>query len=677
MAEAVGILASGIALGQLAEQIARSIRSLHSLWHDIQGGPASLADTLEELEILGDTLLQLHSDVGKQSIGRLGTKSLDYCRKTAEELEDIARKLQAGLNRQSGKMMKQWSKMKVVLGKREMKELQQKLERAKLMLSLAVNCYVLSSNHRLMAIFSSKIRSDEGALGTLHSKFLQPDEEVSRSLCAAAQSIECSTTRTGVYWPFFSFYFYQYTTKRVISHPRHSSSTAKNDCQCEDITTVTEYKILPAYWLKLKAFAFQSMYSRSAWRFSFRSIRVLRYSHPIFEAIYLGQIDIVKNYIKCGLVSLNDTAPTGSTLLHYAASSSHAELCKWLIDQGIDCNAVNISLRTPLHNAGASVSLQNRRGDKLRDTMRVLVEFGHIDPMAISKAGQTTLHNFMGAAEPYQYLIHSQEHFVVDLTHVNDQGQTPLQKLASSNLPVTPILIRAAIRGPFPLRLALEEWPTWPKTAGRMTFLLAAARRLASVFQHTCLSIAEIHFISDLIKAGADIHAADESGATPFDRLLDEWHYAPWPTIEVNKECLIHAWLLCLFRSGVDLQLYFHEEERLHPGGIIVERDWHRRGIYRTFEVYYGRLGDDVTIFVEDVELLPERSEDVPGSWDSELEYADARGMSLVEDCSPIAFWSVTTSGFHYGDYSAERATCSEDLSAEQRRHNRQNRQYK
>jgi hypothetical protein len=143
MAEAIGFLASGIALGQLAEQIAHSIRSLHDLWHDIRGGPASLAATLEELEILGDTLLQLQGDTGRQNERRPGAKSLGYCQKTAEELEEITKKLQRGLEGELGRGMRQWGKLKVVLGKREIWDLQQRLERAKSMLNLAVTCCAL------------------------------------------------------------------------------------------------------------------------------------------------------------------------------------------------------------------------------------------------------------------------------------------------------------------------------------------------------------------------------------------------------------------------------------------------------------------------------------------------------------------------------------------------------
>jgi hypothetical protein len=161
-----------------------------------------------------------------------------------------------------------------------------------------------------------------------HDDALQPTsrrpDQASLSTRTVTHRIEQFTARTALYWPFLSFYLYQYTTKRFASS-RRPSSTIDPDNQYEDTTTVTECRILPAYWLRLKAFAFQSMHSKGRWKYTFRSIRVLRYSHPVFDAIYLGQDETVKSYVKDGLVSINDTAPTGCTLLH--VSFPHCTAC--------------------------------------------------------------------------------------------------------------------------------------------------------------------------------------------------------------------------------------------------------------------------------------------------------------------------------------------------------------
>lgn len=145
--------------------------------------------------------------------------------------------------------------------------------------------------------------------------FRRPNQ-ASLSTRTVTHRIEHFTARTALYWLFLSFYLYQYTTKRFASSRRPPSFTIDPDNQYEDTTTVTECRILPAYWLRLKAFAFQSMHSKGGWKYTFRSIRVLRYSHPVFDAIYLGQDETVKSYVKDGSVSINDTAPTGCTLLH-------------------------------------------------------------------------------------------------------------------------------------------------------------------------------------------------------------------------------------------------------------------------------------------------------------------------------------------------------------------------
>jgi hypothetical protein len=56
VAEVLGVVASGIAVAPLADQIATRIRNIHAFWKSIRGAPQELNDALEELEILGDTL---------------------------------------------------------------------------------------------------------------------------------------------------------------------------------------------------------------------------------------------------------------------------------------------------------------------------------------------------------------------------------------------------------------------------------------------------------------------------------------------------------------------------------------------------------------------------------------------------------------------------------------------
>jgi ankyrin repeat protein len=67
----------------------------------------------------------------------------------------------------------------------------------------------------------------------------------------------------------------------------------------------------------------------------------------IFEAVRIGNTEIVNNYLKYG-GSANNTIITGSTLLMIAASYGQTEAAKILIEAGADINAVNYDGMTAL-----------------------------------------------------------------------------------------------------------------------------------------------------------------------------------------------------------------------------------------------------------------------------------------------------------------------------------------
>jgi hypothetical protein len=145
MAEVLGVVASGIAVAQLADQIVRSIRNIHDFWQSIRDAPKDLNDALEELEILGDTLLGLQEDLsdrgGREMPGASAAKCLQYCRKVADDLEAIVVGLQQGLDGKRGR--RQLAAVKAVLQKRTLQDFQQRLDRAKWMLTLAIQGYSL------------------------------------------------------------------------------------------------------------------------------------------------------------------------------------------------------------------------------------------------------------------------------------------------------------------------------------------------------------------------------------------------------------------------------------------------------------------------------------------------------------------------------------------------------
>jgi hypothetical protein len=146
MAEVLGVVASGIALGQLADRIIHSIRRLNEFWQSVRDAPRDLKNIVEELEMLGETLLELQNGLGRdrkgiELQGTAAAKCLRYCNKIAIELENTILELQQGLD--SKRAGRHWAAIKAAFRKGAVQDLQQRLERAKSMLVLAINCYSL------------------------------------------------------------------------------------------------------------------------------------------------------------------------------------------------------------------------------------------------------------------------------------------------------------------------------------------------------------------------------------------------------------------------------------------------------------------------------------------------------------------------------------------------------
>jgi hypothetical protein len=145
MAELVGVVASSIAVAQLASQIAQNIRNIHNFWQSIRDAPKDLSEALEELELLGDTLVELHKilgrHAGRQLPGASAIRCMQYCRKVADDLEAIVVDLHKGSD--DKKSRRRWAAIKVALKKRALQDFQQRLDRAKSMLTLAISCYSL------------------------------------------------------------------------------------------------------------------------------------------------------------------------------------------------------------------------------------------------------------------------------------------------------------------------------------------------------------------------------------------------------------------------------------------------------------------------------------------------------------------------------------------------------
>ncbi|OJJ50782.1 hypothetical protein ASPZODRAFT_11633 [Penicilliopsis zonata CBS 506.65] len=90
----------------------------------------------------------------------------------------------------------------------------------------------------------------------------------------------------------------------------------------------------------------------------------------------------------------------GETLLHFAAMSGNAALCRYLLEMGANANAENDSGENPLHYA-----MWNPRHETHIDLARLFVQKGEVDPTQ-SYIFNGIIHSYQGSAETFRFLVH-------------------------------------------------------------------------------------------------------------------------------------------------------------------------------------------------------------------------------------------------------------------------------
>ncbi|EDN93225.1 predicted protein [Sclerotinia sclerotiorum 1980 UF-70] len=89
MAEILGVIASGIAVAQVASAIVESIREIYSLTSEIKDAPKKLGDLLVEIEFLGEILVTMVIRVTQESqVNPAHFKILKHC-ETAIDATDV------------------------------------------------------------------------------------------------------------------------------------------------------------------------------------------------------------------------------------------------------------------------------------------------------------------------------------------------------------------------------------------------------------------------------------------------------------------------------------------------------------------------------------------------------------------------------------------------------------
>ena len=145
MAETIGVLASGIAVAQLAGEVGSAIVRLKGLWDEIADAPEKIRELIQDLQILDPLLweIQIQFNMNNPPIqdwdDSSARLSMVYCQQALQALSDHVNDLNDEIATSKG-IRRKMVAAKLVLRKDVLRKLETKLQSAIRLLQMAMHC---------------------------------------------------------------------------------------------------------------------------------------------------------------------------------------------------------------------------------------------------------------------------------------------------------------------------------------------------------------------------------------------------------------------------------------------------------------------------------------------------------------------------------------------------------
>ena len=206
------------------------------------------------------------------------------------------------------------------------------------------------------------------------------------------------------------------------------------------------------------------------------------------------------------------------------------------------------------------------------DTMRILVEEGQCDPMAIGWRGGTALHWYHGPVEGFNYLLR-QDHFFVDLNHRNLDGYAAAMCQLVFSEPIYPDIVARAGEGEILAERQTESRHISPYPGVSQS---DKDHYLATLFVQT-LRRKKKHVLTPALRSvitdGANPHSVTPNQM--YSAAAKEYSILELPSnsnpvtksADLELQRCFRLWLRILMDAGVDVTAYLKEAERLAAQG--------------------------------------------------------------------------------------------------------------
>ncbi|KAL2071721.1 hypothetical protein VTL71DRAFT_12956 [Oculimacula yallundae] len=585
MAEVLGVVASGIAVGQLAGLVTKSIFKLKDYWNQVHEASDDVKHLLREIDSLHLILCHIQEDQAKRSNGESHAdnvclrQSLELCREGAEELRETADELAKKVDGKKG-WKKKVGSVKVVLKKEDVKKLKKRMKNSIRLLSLSYQLHTNAMIQLQPDLIVTRMISHIESHTVNH-----PSKKGLETLVGAGEAGEApksSIQRQYDIWicsPSWLSYLFGH-----LSYQQHTRLHRGRDV--DDITAI--YK-LPDF-IANKVLNIQGNNALSGWKLNIRIYRIIPYTNPFFSAVSSGDMVTVQRLLADKEYFISDRAYLfEETALHRAVRAGNVEMCKLLLREGADSIARSRSNVTPLHEALWSGGVNTFRGGGSSDINRLLLSAGGVD---ILIDDPTILRHYLGSVKNLQYLY--EEAGPITKSGPLFSAQTRMTfaaKATWANWPNVPFLVEYWLNLGYIENGELRNWvdscgqtllhmiarsfaqinsiddEIYPKLDESFSPESKRQMRLTKSYRHLWQPL-----IHRLISAGCSPSEMNQEGHTVFSAIANEmlWYYTTGGAQLSDVKDTLRVWLEILVQYGIDLLQYSEEE----TNSSLINKSW-------------------------------------------------------------------------------------------------------
>ena len=327
MAEAVlGVIASGAGLASLTIQLLENAQKIHALRNAMQDAPKEIAELLEELDILTSILMhfittcQTSSSVTCTGVPSPLQRALTHCQTILRSLHGIALETQTYMSKSKTDRWISWSRLKVTMRREKLVDWQNKLERAKSMLMLAVALrpmYIIQSSISKPCGNDEDDRPGTEALDPeQRPSVLAQSHDIAYNVCDTRITTKRSTSYRSTMTYNVGFAIVTFG-EELRAYPRTKNAN-------EVLLATSSMSINFAPWLSNMALTLTSMTSCRGTKRVLETSRLVSPDALIFILCAIGDGNAVRRLISEGKASAFDVTFEGVTPLMVGQSSAHS-----------------------------------------------------------------------------------------------------------------------------------------------------------------------------------------------------------------------------------------------------------------------------------------------------------------------------------------------------------------